>query len=386
MGRYGYRVIDADGHVMEPTDEHFAEKYLDPRYRETLREMVQGAKASGTALFRHQTRVPVLPTGRPLGAPTQDAPIKNTVVTIPRWERMQAKGALDRKWDPGARMEDMDKEGVDVAVLYPSGMSSYCAWEDVGLESAVYTGYHRMVDDFCAESPNRLKWVAVISMRDIDAGVKEIRRAAQSPTMVGLYLSGHMDEKLLDHPSFYPLWAEAQDLDLPIAVHGGTARPPYGIGSFEMGSNWFIQHASVNPYEQMRAMAAMIGGGVLDRFPRLRVAFLEAGCGWVPWWLDRLDEHAEMLPPYVPMLRRKPSAIVKEGAQVFISCDPDESTMEYVAQSIGEGRIVYASDYPHFDCRFPDSVRLIAERPTMPSPLKKKILEDNALQLYPRLR
>lgn len=387
MGRYGFRVIDADGHVFEPPQlfDDFAQKYLAPPYRSALRNILREVQAGPGSpvvpLYGYKSRYPMVRTDRQLG-------VNNQVERMNRAGYKQgAKGAVvETMWDARARLEDMDLEGIDVAVVYPSAMSSFCAWPDPELEAAMYRAYNRAVGEYCAVNPDRLKWVALVSMRDIEAAVGEVRRAAQDSTMVGVYVSGHMDEKLLDDPSFYPIWEEALGLDLPIVVHGGTARPPYGIGTFEMGDNWFIQHSSTNPYEQMRAMAALTGGGVMEKFPKLRFAFLEAGCGWVPYWLDRLDEHAEMMPKYVPLLHRKPSDLVKNDDRCFISCDPDESTLEYVLKLIGEDRFVYASDYPHFDGRFPDSVRLIVERKGLSNRAKKKIFEQNALRLYPRLR
>ncbi len=386
MGRYGYRVIDADGHVFEPPSlfRDFRDKYLDLEYRPVLGRIMDEARSkSGSPsvqLYNLRSRLPPVRTDRPLGIPNPT-------------ERMErdgykkgAKGAqVEHMWDPQVRLPDMDLEGIDVAVVYPSGMSSFCAWEDTALEAAMYTAYNRAVADYCAASPDRLKWVALVSMRDIEAGVTEIRRSAEDRSMVGVYVSGHMDDHLLDDPMFYPLWEEALSLDLPIVVHGGTARPPYGVGTHEMGGNWFLQHSATNPFEVMRAMASLIGGGVLDRFPKLRFAFLEAGVGWLPYWLDRMDEHAEMMPRYVPLLKRSPRQAFMDGSRCFVSCDPDESTLEFVVPMVGEDRVIYASDYPHFDSRFPDTVRLIAEHPRLTDSAKKKILSENALRLYPRL-
>ncbi len=385
MGRYGYHVIDADGHVFEPPQlfEDFCTRFLDERFRPAVRRLIDQAKGDGSAspvpLYNHDSRYPAVRTDRQLGVTGQQESMARAGF------KKGAKGAeVATMWDPELRMEDMDLEGVDVAVLYPSAMSSFCALKDLELEDAMYRAYNRAVADYCSVAPDRLKWVGLVSMRDMEAAVAEIRRSAEDSTMVGVYVSGHMDDRLLDDPGLQPIWEEAQALDLPVVVHGGTARPPYGIGTFEMGDNWFIQHSSTNPYEVMRAMAALVGGGVMDKFPKLRFAFLEAGCGWVPYWLDRLDEHAELMPAYVPMLKRPPSSVVRDGSQCFISCDPDESTLEYVAGQF-EDKLIYASDYPHFDGRFPDSVRLIAEREGLSDAVKNKIFSENARRLYPRL-
>jgi uncharacterized protein len=190
---------------------------------------------------------------------------------------------------------------------------------------------------------------------------------------------------LLDHPALHPIWRACVEEDLPACFHGGTARPPYGIGTFEMGNNLFIQHSATNPFEVMRGIASFIGGGVPDLFPKLRFAFLEAGVGWLPFWMERLDEHYELMPEYVPNLKRKPSEVIR-SENFFISCDPDEETLPYVVEFVGAERILYASDYPHFDGRFPNTVNYTAGRKEFSPAVRAKILEDNPRRLYTRLR
>src|SRR5258708_29629477 len=134
-----------------------------------------------------------------------------------------------------------------------------------------------------------------------------------------------MEEKLLDHPAFHPIWQACVDPDLPACFHGGTARPPYGIGTFEMGSNLFIQHSATNPFEVMRGIAAFIGGGVLDIFPTLRAAFLEAGGGWLPFWMERLHEQQELMPRDCSVFDPQPSGGVLSGDFFFLFGSPEET-------------------------------------------------------------
>jgi predicted TIM-barrel fold metal-dependent hydrolase len=123
---------------------------------------------------------------------------------------------------------------------------------------------------------------------------------------------------------------------------------------------------------------------VLDLFPKLRCAFLEAGVGWLPFWMERLDEHYELMPEYVPNLKRKPSEVIR-SENFFISCDPDEETLPYVVEHVGADRILYASDYPHFDGRFPDTVKFTAGRKEFSPEVRRKILHENPVRLYTRL-
>ena len=384
MGRFGYHVVDADGHVFEtPTlYQRFCDTYLDAKHRPTFRDMLDEAqrRGAGTPIWSVRSKVPILRLDRQLGVVEQKE-------LPPRKGGKDTTKESQERWDPQGRLEDMDLEGIDVAVIFPSGLSSFCALDDMDLEVGIYRAYHRAMSEYCKANSQRLKYVALVGMRDVVAGVAELKRAAQDPNVVGACISAHMGEKLLDHPDFHPIWEASQDLGLAVVIHGqGNGRPPYGLGNWEGAENLFIIHSATHPYEQMRAMAALLGGGVLQRFPSLRFTFLESGCGWVPFWLDRLEEHWEMMRGHVPLLTRSPRELVRGGDQCFISCDPDETTIESVVQLLGQDRVIYASDYPHFDGRFPDSVRLIAERTALPDSAKRKILGENSLRLYPRLQ
>jgi uncharacterized protein len=131
----------------------------------------------------------------------------------------------------------------------------------------------------------------------------------------------------------------------------------------------------------MLALASFVCEGIWERFPRLKVVFLEASIGWVPWWLERLDEHFELRGHDMPEMTMPASAYV-QARECYFSCDPDEKGIPLVVQAVGEDRILYASDYPHWDARFPDSVRLIRQREDLSETAKQKILGATAAHLY----
>jgi len=371
----GNKVIDTDGHVMEPNDLY--DRYLEEKFKPDLEDLKREAAGRPSKYFFgifHQ-----LNTGRPLGVPHPDQPLVRTGRN-PRGDKPDMRGG----WDPHIRIKDMDREGIDIAVLFATVVSSFCSLKTIDFEIAMIRAYHRWLADYCSAYPDRLKGVAVVPMRDPERAGDLIRMVAHEPWAVGVYLSGHIEDRLLDHPALHPIWQACQDTDLPACFHGGTARPPYGLGTFDMTNNLFLQHAATNPFECMRALAALIGGGVMDLFPRLRAAILEAGVGWLPYWMERLDEHYELMPEYVPFLRRKPSEVIK-SENFFISCDPDEATLPFVANFVGPEHIIYASDYPHFDGRFPDTVKLTARPEVFPLEVQRMILWDNARRLYPRI-
>ena len=178
-----------------------------------------------------------------------------------------------------------------------------------------------------------------------------------------------------------PLYAKIQELGVPIAAHGSrhVAEPFMNPRMFPPTTLRF--HAMVHPVQQMKAMSDWICGGVLERFPRLKLAFLESGVGWMPYFIDRLDEDYEKMGEDEPLMTRRPSEYLLSG-QCYFACDPDEELIPWAAERLGENQIIYASDYPHFDCRFPDSVRLIDDRHDMSEGLKRKVLSENAKDLY----
>jgi len=129
----------------------------------------------------------------------------------------------------------------------------------------------------------------------------------------------------LDHPALEPLYAEAAELDLAVVLHTLTVMPPYAPGGLDTWDNLWLQRSAAHPWCGMRNMAAMIGSGVMDRYPTLRLGTLEAGHGWLPFWMARLDEHAETIRAALPELGHKPSEYVT-GGLYFQSIEIPEGT------------------------------------------------------------
>jgi uncharacterized protein len=367
------RVIDGDGHVAEPWEIYST--YIDPEFRDRVPRRVD-VEGRRWVIVDGQVYPDFVRYGRrPLGGALDTGPLARPV----QHDEL-ANGGVDSS----RRLRDMDTEGIDVSVLFPSGVGSMCAVQDTKLEVALYRAYHRWLSDYCNGDLARLRGVAVVCMREPEFGALELHKIADEPWLAGVMFSPHVDSFNLDAPVLDPLWCAAQELDLPVCIHAACGRPPYALGTEESSDNLFLMHAMAHPFEQMRALAACVGGGVLDRFPRLRVAFLEAGAGWMPWWLARLEEHAEGLPRHVPLMQRSPFDYVRDG-QIFVACESDEPTLEAAIELLGDNAIIYASDYPHWDCGFPDTVRRIADHGRLSDASKQKILGDNAARLYPRL-
>jgi predicted TIM-barrel fold metal-dependent hydrolase len=283
-------------------------------------------------------------------------------------------------WDPRIRLEHMDVDGIEVAVLFGTAIcGAISELDEPGLATALARAYNDWLHDFCAYAPARLKGVAVLALQDMETARQELRRAVKDLGFVGAFVMPDVQCKTLMDPYFYPLYETLQELDVPLAIHHlGGGRRPLARDRF---NNLFFTHTYGHPFEQMLAMQCITAGGVLDHFPRLRVAFLEGDCGWLPWWLHRMDSHYELLRPIVPA-KKRPSEYVREGDQCFISCEGDEPTIPYVAETVGADRLVFGSDYWHWDGEFPGAVAELTERTDVSETVKRKVLGENAARLY----
>lgn len=286
--------------------------------------------------------------------------------------------------DPAERIKDMDYEGVDVNLTLPSGwFGTWTAGEDVALEMGMYRAYHRWMEDYCGSFPDRLGGVVLAGTRDIEGSVKEIRRCGHShwAWAVMAYAPYGMP---LDHPELEPIWAAAAEFDLAVALHTFTVMPPYAPGGLDTWENLWLQRSAAHPWCGMRNMAALIGSGVMERYPKLRIATLEAGHGWLPFWMARIDEHAKTIAAALPELKHRPSEYVT-GGRYFQSIEIPEGAKltNAVCDLIGEEVLMYASDYPHGESHFPKSVETVLGW-DMPETRKRKLFWDNAVRLYAR--
>ena len=168
---------------------------------------------------------------------------------------------------------------------------------------------------------------------------------------------------------------------MAIGVHEGfqPAVPP--LGWDRRPSNFLVMHAVSHTFEQMFACAQLIAEGVLERHPGLRVVFLEAGGGWVPYWLARLDHQVDSYAGYAPRMRLTPSEYF--ARQCWVSFEIDEVTLPALVPFVGADRIVWGSDYPHADSTFPGALdELRATVAPLPEAQQQLILSANAAALY----
>jgi predicted TIM-barrel fold metal-dependent hydrolase len=290
-------------------------------------------------------------------------------------------------FDPHARVKDMDLEGVDVNMILPSGgIPAFCGLDDVALELAAYEAYHRFLADYCGAYPDRLTSVVLVSPRDVAASVAEIRRCGGQDWPVAIFPICP-PAMCLDEPAWEPIWAEAQAQDLAVVVHSFTMTAPYPPGMWDTWDNVFLQRSAGHVWNAQRNVAALIGGGVLDRYPDLRLAPLECGHGWLPFWAARLDEHALMCRHAIAPLEHRPSEYIR-GPRYFqsIQLHEGEQSLRHVIEAVGEDTLMFATDYPHSESWFPKSVDAVLGWKSISEPARRKLLWDNASRCYRRHR
>lgn len=380
MAKNGYKIFDSDTHV-GPVME-VIEKYLGTQEKSKLVgwEQFKNTNAAGFSNYTRGQRT----YRRRLGVAQAETGKAGymTGFTGPQTSR---KPSPRVDVDVHARIADMDSEGVDVNLLLPSGWyGTWTSGEDVSLEMGMYAAYHRWMEDYCGAYPNRLGGLILTSSRDIAGSVAEIKKWGKSRWAWGILPYAPYGTPL-DHPDFEPVWAAAEEHDLMVALHTFTVMPPYAPGGLDNWENLFLQRSAAHPWCGMRNMASLIGAGVMDRYPSLRIGTLEAGHGWLPFWLTRIDEHARTIKSALPDLKHLPSEYALSGRYFqSIEVPEGEKLTNAVCDLLGEGILMYASDYPHSESHFPHTVDLVMDWKQTDDSRKRKLFWDNAVKCYAR--
>ena len=371
MAKSGFKILDSDMHVMEPVD--LWERYIDGKFKHRAPRGVTSANVRDLRM--------VYPDGREWARTTNR---QNDTARGANFEKNQTLYSSDaaRGWSADVQLEAMDTEGIDIAVLYPTrGLRALVVDDmDAAFAAAIARAYNDWLYDFCKTEPRRLIGAGMISPYDMNDAVSEARRCAEQLGFRAVFLRAN---PLVPHqwhdPYYETLWEALEDLDLSLGFHEstGTGKNP---AAARMEPNLMLRRVYGQPLEQMMALGSFCGGGVLARYPRLRVAFLEANCSWLPWLLWRLDEGWRLEGDvWAPDLNLAPSEYFKR--QCVVSAEPDEATVKHVIEHLDGSGIVFSTDYPHGDSKYPEAVNHFLELPISDDD-KRKILWDNCATYY----
>ena len=352
-------VIDADGHVEE--DGAQLVEALDPELR----------PLAPTTRREDDGRITILVEGRPW-RPKYAFPRGAQTHTAAGGE-YRAGGR-----DPRVRLEVLDSEGIDAAVLYPSMGFLFGLYEDATVAAALCAAYDDWLAAYCAADPTRLIGMALLPQQDPALAVAELERAVTRHGFAGgVMRPNRIGGRTVDDVAFEPLWAAACELDVPIVLHEAyTGSGIHTLGADRVHS-YTGGHVLSHPFEQMTAMLAVTLAGVFERHPTLRLGFFEAGCSWAPYWVERIEEHYELSP--ADFAGGDPEGMLPRRA--WLTFEVDERAMPATAELGWADRICFASDYPHYDAVFPGAVKTVRER-GLPPELESKVLGENALAFY----
>lgn len=369
MARNGFRVMDSDMHIMEPPD--LWQRYTDPEFR--------GTAPVGLTSENVRDLRTVLPGLEQVDDRTGGTPFRGR-----NYLRNQDlyRDHARRGWTADCQLEAMDVEGLDVAILFPSRGLSVLTHPatDPRLAAAIARAYNDWLYDFCQLDTKRLIGAGMISVFDIQDAVKETRRVVRELGFRAVFLrSNIVNGKVWHDPYYEPLWDTLEELDLPLGFHEATGSRARQAADVYDG-NFGIKRVYCQPFDQMLGLGSFVAGGILERHPKLKVAFLEANCSWAPWLIWRMDEDYELEGDlFMPELRRKPSDYFKR--QCIISVEPDEDPVRYVIEEFGADQLVYSTDYPHGDSRYPRATETFLDLPISEED-KRKILWDNCARFY----
>jgi predicted TIM-barrel fold metal-dependent hydrolase len=376
----GWLVADSDMHVMEPVD--LWQRYIDP-------------------LWAHAAPVGLNEIERDMRVRVKNAVLLRLGRTSPRekgrpWRAEQDSAfahAEECGWDAKSQVTAMDMEGIDSTVLFPSRglfvLSLQSAEHigpdgmDPGLSSAIARAYNDWMFDFVSDTDrsNRVFGSAMIAPHDVGAAVDELARNVERGFKAGFLVPGLVDNKPWHHPTYDPIWREAERLGVPICFHGGGTtylKPDFAFS--EHFDKLMLWHPFNQPLGIMFVVTCFTSGGILERFPQLRVGLLEGNCAWAPFMMYRLDEHWEWTGKYeAPALQMAPSRYFLRNC--FVSCEADEEVAKHYFEDFGDDNVVFSTDYPHADSKFPHATESFLELPFEES-TKRKILWENYCKLY----
>src|SRR5215475_10098354 len=366
-----YNAIDADGHILEPLD--LWDKYIDPEFRERRPRFVIDDNG--------KERLTV--EGKLLGNPRGIGSLGSVGARQGIVKPGSLKYAEGRKggFDPHARIVDMDADGIDAAFLYPSLGLFAGAVEDPGLAAGMCRAYNRWLADYCKPYPDRLFGVAMLPMQAVELAIAEMRYARKELGMRGGFLRPNPYKgRMLHHADYDPFWAEVQDLDFSIGLHEGSGggMPQVGVERFQTRSE---RHIISHTMEMMLACLSVIWSGVCERFPKVRIAFLESGGGWMVPWLDRMDRHFDDQGFNETAPKMRPSELFQRNC--WISFEPVENSIAVLADYIGPHKIMWATDYPHQDGFFPGAPQMIRDRlGPLSAEARRQVMAGGALGFY----
>lgn len=385
--RNGFKVFDTDTHI-RPSAEAIR-PYLTSIVLERVPDLEEHRVPIRSSMAREVLQPPYRHWYR-FGGDGEDegfgaARARFLGETGPRDQKVQrARQFMGEKWpthgggdyDPQARLQDMDQEGVDVHFMVGGSIAGH---PDPSLGIEFIRAGHRYLNDFCGADPHRLKACLAVVPWAIDESIEEIKRWGATPWAVAIHPHLPLDYPL-DHPDLNPIWAAAQDQGLAVIHHSASTGYP---GYRDLWDNPFLGRLAAHPWGAMRAVGSFFGSGIMDRFPGIRFGILESGFGWLPFWARRMDDQAVYMGYVAEGLEYKLSEYLT-GGRFFagVVLHEGEAIVKMVTDDLGDHILTFGSDYPHPESRFPGSAEVALSWTSLGEDRLRKLLWDNAVRFF----
>ena len=373
------KVISADSHMTEPA-ELWSER-LDQKFRERAPRIIR-SENRGNFIFVAPDIAP-FPVAGGFAAGRSGEELKEFMRRANKDEGYKA--ARPSGWDPAERIKDQDVDGVQAEVLYTTLGMPLFGLHDADLQRACFRVYNDWVAEFASYDKRRLHAIALISLEDINEGAKELERAKKIGLKGAMIWGAPPAERPYWHKSYDPFWQVAQDLEMPLSLHVITGKKPPRSKEEQQKARTrepsFIRGYMNILHEVQRSLTDIICGGVLMRFPRLKIVSAENDSGWLPHYMYRLDHAFEKFGALMEEpLDMKPGDYVRRNVWATFQDDP---VGPMLVQFFGEDNFMWASDFPHTDSTWPHSLDVIArDFKQVPESVKRKIVCENAARLY----
>ena len=366
-----YRVVSSDDHVFEPVD--LWTSRIEPRFRDRAPHV--GRYEDGQWWVCDGVRAVGLGSGAQAGVRFED---HRKLTFADEIENLRPGG-----WIPEEHVKDMDIDGVDVSIVYPTAAMSLYSVPDTDLLSAIFKAYNDWVAEFCQADSRRLKGIALLNTDDVGVAVAELERCAKLG-YVGANISVYPpEERSYDLPEYEPLWAASADLEIPLSLHIGTNRPGPGQEFQDTGTMKPAFLCNVDHWVRV-SLGHMIYSGVFERHPKLQVVAVEHELSWAPHFIDRLDfcysQRQYDLMPYRYKEDMLPSDYFRRN--VFLSFQEDSLGVQ-LRGIIGVDNLLWGADYPHPESTFPRSREILEDiLADCTDGEKAKIAGRNAARVY----
>jgi hypothetical protein len=279
----------------------------------------------------------------------------------------------------------LDPLGIDLGVLFPDNFLLFAPIPNIEYATELSHAYNRWLVEEWLREDNGLYGALLACPQNPADSAQEIARYAKEDRIAGIFLPTAGVNPLWGHRHYDPILAAAQEADLPVLLHSVTIVSPAFPCQLDQFENHFARQILAHSFAMMSNLVSLMHTGVLARYPKLKVAFTEAGVAWVPYMMWRMDKYHQEYRRMVPFLEKRPSEYMRE--QMWFATQPVEEPdnphdlVETIRHYGGENRTVYASDWPHHDFDHP---RGIVNLP-MSTELKRKVMGENALNAFTRI-